>query len=153
MKEFLAKGKKWVFRHLIRVRLWKLPGQAWTRSRAGLMQPQILRYLPLWRMLGSCGDKTSLPSHHDLQSNHLLLHGPKTWWLKTTTITILYHPWFGVDHAYPGKFLFSIYHAVAVKRWLGLQSSQKLLQLYDWPLMIAVRWDLSQHVASPCDQC
>ena len=31
----------------------------------------------------------------------------------------------------------------------GLQSSQKLLQLYDWPLMLAVRWDLSQHVASP----
>ena len=57
MKEFLAKGKKWVFRHLIRVRLWKLPGQAWTRSRAGLMQPQILRYLQLWGMLGSCGVK------------------------------------------------------------------------------------------------
>ena len=113
------------------------------------MQPQILRYLQLWGMLGSCGDKTSLPSNHDLQSNYLLLHDPKTWWLKTTTITILYLPWFGVDCAHPGKFLFSIYHAVVVKRWLGLQSSQKLLQLYDWPLMLAVRWDLSQHVASP----
>ena len=57
----------------------------------------------------------------------------------------------GVDCAHLGKFLLNICHLVAVTWWLGLESSQRLLHLYDWPLILAVRWDLSQHVASPCD--